>query len=36
MRTYEELFIVRPDATEEEIDAYIEQVSTGYTTKTGK
>lgn len=26
MRIYEELFIVRPDATEEEIDAYIEQV----------
>jgi len=26
MRIYEELFIVRPEATEEEIDAYIEQV----------
>ncbi len=26
MRIYEELFIVRPDAVEEEIDAYIEQV----------
>ena len=26
MRIYEELFIVRPDAPEEEIDAYIEQV----------
>lgn len=26
MRIYEELFIVRPDAPEEEIDAYVEQV----------
>ena len=26
MRVYEELFIVKPDAPEEEIDAYIEQV----------
>lgn len=26
MRIYEELFIVRPDAPEEEIDAYIEQL----------
>ena len=26
MRIYEEMFIVRPDAAEEEIDAYIEQV----------
>jgi len=26
MRIYEELFIVRPDATEEEIDAYNEQI----------
>ena len=26
MRIYEELFIIRPDAAEEEIDAYIEQV----------
>jgi small subunit ribosomal protein S6 len=26
MRIYEELFIVRPDATEEEIDALVEQV----------
>jgi small subunit ribosomal protein S6 len=26
MRTYEELFIVRPDASEEEIDAFVEQI----------
>ena len=26
MRIYEELFIVKPDAPEEEIDAYIEQI----------
>lgn len=26
MRIYEELFILRPDAAEEEIDAYIEQI----------
>ena len=26
MRIYEELFIVRPDAPEEEIDAYVEQI----------
>jgi small subunit ribosomal protein S6 len=26
MRTYEELFIVKPDATEEEIDGVVEQV----------
>ena len=26
MRIYEEMFIIRPDAAEEEIDAYIEQV----------
>lgn len=35
MRVYEELFIVRPDATEEEIDAYIEQVSTTITAAGG-
>jgi len=35
MRVYEELFIVRPDATEEEIDAYIEQVSTTITAGGG-
>ena len=26
MRIYEELFIIRPDAPEEEIDAYVEQI----------
>jgi small subunit ribosomal protein S6 len=26
MRIYEELFIIRPDASEEEIDAYVEQL----------
>jgi small subunit ribosomal protein S6 len=26
MRVYEELFIVRPDATEEEVDAYVDQI----------
>jgi small subunit ribosomal protein S6 len=35
MRVYEELFIVRPDATEEEIDAYIEQISTTITAAGG-
>ena len=34
MRVYEELFIVRPDATEEEIDPLVEQVS-GIVTGTG-
>lgn len=34
MRIYEELFIVRPDAAEEEIDAYIEQVK-GVITSGG-
>src|ERR1700712_1859664 len=34
MRVYENLFIVKPDATEEEIDALIEQMS-GNITKTG-
>jgi small subunit ribosomal protein S6 len=34
MRIYEELFIVRPDATEEDIDAYIEQVK-GVITSGG-
>jgi small subunit ribosomal protein S6 len=34
MRIYENLFIVKPDATEEEIDALIEQMS-GNITKTG-
>lgn len=31
-RIYEELFIVKPDAAEEEIDAYIEQLRTQLTT----
>lgn len=35
MRVYEELFIVRPDATEEEIDAYVEQVSSIITAAGG-
>ena len=35
MRIYEELFIVRPDATEEEIDAYIEQISQAITSADG-
>jgi small subunit ribosomal protein S6 len=34
MRIYEELFIIRPDATEEEIDAYIEQLK-GVVTAGG-
>jgi small subunit ribosomal protein S6 len=34
MRVYEELFIVRPDATEEEIDPLVEQVS-GIVTGSG-
>ncbi|MBA3974399.1 MAG: 30S ribosomal protein S6 [Candidatus Solibacter sp.] len=35
MRVYEELFIVRPDATEEDIDAYVEQVSSTITAAGG-
>lgn len=35
MRIYEELFIVRPDATEEEIDPLVEQYSAVITTKGG-
>jgi small subunit ribosomal protein S6 len=35
MRIYEELFIVRPDAPEEEIDAYIEQVKGIITAHQG-
>jgi len=31
-RIYEELFIVKPDAPEEEVDAYIEQLRTQLTT----
>ncbi len=34
MRIYEELFIVRPDATEEEIDAFVEQLK-GVVTSGG-
>ncbi len=36
MRIYEELFIVRPDTPEEEIDAYIEQVKGVVTAGGGK
>ncbi len=35
MRTYEELFIVRPDATEEEVDPLIEQLKNVITTAGG-
>jgi small subunit ribosomal protein S6 len=35
MRIYEELFIVRPDATDEEIDPLIEQLSGVITSKGG-
>jgi len=35
MRIYEELFIVRPEATEEEIDAYVEQVKQVITSAGG-
>jgi small subunit ribosomal protein S6 len=31
MRTYEELFIVKPDAPEEEVDAFVEQLRTQLT-----
>lgn len=34
MRVYEELFIVRPDATDEEVDPFIEQMK-GVITSTG-
>jgi len=36
MRVYEELFIVRPDATEEEVDPLIEQLKGVITTTGGK
>jgi small subunit ribosomal protein S6 len=36
MRIYEELFIVRPDVTDEELDPLIEQISTVITSKGGK
>ncbi|HME06937.1 MAG TPA: 30S ribosomal protein S6 [Bryobacteraceae bacterium] len=35
MRIYEELFIVRPDATDEEIDPLIEQLTTVITSQGG-
>jgi small subunit ribosomal protein S6 len=35
MRIYEELFIVRPDTTEEAIDAFVEQVKTVITSGGG-
>jgi small subunit ribosomal protein S6 len=35
MRIYENLFIVKPDATEEEIDGLIEQLSKNVTTSGG-
>lgn len=35
MRIYEELFILRPDAVEEEIDAYIEQIKSLITSSKG-
>lgn len=35
MRIYEELFIVRPDAPEEEIDAYVEQLRAVITGRGG-
>jgi small subunit ribosomal protein S6 len=35
MRIYEELFIAKPDAPEEEVDAFIEQMKTAITTAGG-
>ena len=35
MRVYEELFIVKPDAPEEEVDGFIEQVKQVITTGHG-
>ena len=35
MRIYENLFIVKPDATEEEIDHLIDQMSKNVTTAGG-
>ena len=35
MRIYEELFVVRPDVTDEEIDPLIEQITTVITSKGG-
>ena len=36
MRIYEELFIVRPDATDEEVDPFIEQLKSVITHDGGK
>ena len=35
MRIYEELFIVKPDAPEEEVDAFVEQMKNVITTQGG-
>jgi len=35
MRIYEELFIIKPDATEEEVDQFIEQMKTIVTSAGG-
>ena len=35
MRIYENLFIVKPDAAEEEIDALVEQLSKNVTSAGG-
>jgi small subunit ribosomal protein S6 len=35
MRVYEELFIVKPDTAEEEVDAFVEQLKTLITTAKG-
>lgn len=35
MRTYEELFVVRPDAADEEVDPFIEQLRTVITQAGG-
>lgn len=36
MRTYEELFIIQPDATDEQVDQVIEQVSATITQNSGR
>jgi small subunit ribosomal protein S6 len=35
MRIYEELFIVKPDAPDEEVDAFVEQMKTSITNSGG-
>ncbi len=35
MRVYEELFIIKPDAPEEEVDGFVEQIKTVITTGKG-